>query len=124
MLKAYRLGALASLLAIAGAGPAAAQGVPHRGATQGTARPSGALPTVSQPVVQPLPSSDGMTLDAALGRLARDPRDISALIDAGNAALTMGDVDAATGFFRRADQVSPGNPRVKAGLAGAMVRNG
>lgn len=115
---------MASLLAIAGAGQAIAQGVPHRGSPAGTARPSGALPAVSQPVVQPLPSSDGMTLDAALGRLARDPRDISALIDAGNAALTMGDVDAATGFFRRADQVSPGNPRVKAGLAGAMVRNG
>ena len=65
-----------------------------------------------------------MTLDAALGRLARDPRDIDALIDAGNAALTMGDVEAATGFFRRADQISPGNPRAKAGLAGAMVRNG
>ncbi|MBW8752793.1 MAG: tetratricopeptide repeat protein [Sphingomonadales bacterium] len=89
--------------------------------------PRGALrpqPTLAEPVVQPLPKREGMALDTALGRLARDPRDIDALIDAGNAALVMGDVDAATGFFRRADQVSPGNPRAKAGLAGAMVHNG
>lgn len=88
------------------------------------ARRSAPLPVVSQPVVQPVPAKDGRTLDAALSRLARDPRDIDALIDAGSAALAMGDVDAATGFFRRADQVSPGNARVKAGLAGTMVRSG
>ena len=117
---------MAPLLAIAfsGAGAqVAAQGVPQRPSAPGSV-PRTVQQSISQPVVQPLPSSDGMTLNAALGRLARDPRDIAALIDAGNAALTMGDVDAATGFFRRADQVSPGNPRVKAGLAGAMVRNG
>jgi Flp pilus assembly protein TadD len=79
---------------------------------------------VSRPVVQPLPGGDSRALDAALGRLARDPRDIDALIAAGNAALAMGDLDAATGFYRRADQVAPGSPRVKAGLAGAMVRRG
>jgi Flp pilus assembly protein TadD len=80
--------------------------------------------TVSHPVVQPLPSQDSLQLNAALSRLGRDPRDLGALIDAGNAALTMGDADAATGFFRRADQVSANDPRVKAGLAGALVRNG
>lgn len=84
----------------------------------------GQVPVVSQPVVQALPGGQSLALNAALARLARDPRDISALADAGNAALSMGDVDAATGFFRRADQIAPGNPRVKAGLAGAMVRNG
>ncbi|MFX8485436.1 tetratricopeptide repeat protein, partial [Acinetobacter baumannii] len=46
-----------------------------------------------------------------------------ALIDAGKAALGMGDVDAAIGFFARADQLSPNNMRVKAGLAGALVRS-
>jgi Flp pilus assembly protein TadD len=110
---ACRLGYLAASVALALVGaPAMAQRTPAR------------LPTVSRPVVQPIPGRDGMTLNAALSRLARDPRDVDALVDAGNAALVMGDVDAATGFFRRADQVAPGNPRVKAGLAGAMVRNG
>ncbi len=81
-------------------------------------------PVVSQPVVQALPGGDSLSLNSALARLARDPRDVAALIDAGNAALAMGDVEAATGFFRRASQVAPGNPRVKAGLAGALVRSG
>jgi Flp pilus assembly protein TadD len=77
----------------------------------------------SRPVVQPLPVSSGsQSLNAALGRLARDPRDLSALIDAGKAAVQMGDIDAALGFFARADQISPNNMQVKAGLAAAMVR--
>lgn len=124
--RIIRLAALTSALALAAAGgQVGAQGVPQRSTTPGGVLPRATgLPQVSQPVVQAIPSSDGMTLNDALGRLARDPRDVGALIDAGNAALVMGDVDAATGFFRRADQVAPGNPRVKAGLAGAMVRNG
>lgn len=79
---------------------------------------------IAQAVVQPVPAAPaGLTLNAALARLARDPRDLAALIDAGNAALQMGDVDAAIGFFARADQLSPNNMRVKAGLAGALVRS-
>jgi Flp pilus assembly protein TadD len=77
----------------------------------------------AEPVVQPLPGGASQVLNAALARLGRDPRDLGALIDAGNAALMMGDVDAATGFFARADQLSPNNMRVKAGLAGALVRS-
>lgn len=78
----------------------------------------------SQPVVQALPNEDSVTLNSALARLGRNPRDIDALLDAGNAALGIGDVDAAIGFFSRADQVMPGDARVKAGLASALVRNG
>jgi len=78
---------------------------------------------LAQPVVQSVPDGGSRMLNAALARLARDPRDLAALIDAGNAALQMGDVDAAVGFFSRADQLSPNNMRVKAGLAGALVRS-
>jgi Flp pilus assembly protein TadD len=67
---------------------------------------------------------DTMNLNAALNRVAQNPRDANALIDAGNAALTLGDTDAAIGFYRRAGQVAPQDGRVKAGLAGAYVRNG
>ncbi len=84
---------------------------------------SGANAALAQPVVQPLPGGASQSLNSALARLGRDPRDLSALIDAGNAALQMGDVDAATGFFARADQLSPNNMRVKAGLAAALVRS-
>ncbi len=61
-------------------------------------------------------------LDAALERLARNPRDIDSLVAAGRAALAMGDTDAAIGFFSRADKLARGTPRVLAGLAVAKVR--
>lgn len=77
----------------------------------------------SSAVVQPLPSQQSYQLNAALTRLAANPRDISALIDAGNAALSLGDNDAALGFFGRADQLSPNDPRVKSALASALVKN-
>ncbi len=79
---------------------------------------------VSSAVVQQIPGQGSMKLNAALGRLGRNPRDVSALFEAGQAALEMGDVDAAIGFYQRADTLSPGSPKVKAGLAGAYVRNG
>jgi len=90
-------------------------------AAAGLACVCGFPPAMAQPVVQQTPA--GSSLNAALNRLARNPRDLAALIDAGKAALMMGDVDAAVGFFARADQLSPDNMQVKAGLAGALVRS-
>lgn len=80
------------------------------------------VPAAAQPVVQPIPSADSRTLNAALARVAANPRDSGALVDAGNAALAMNDVQAAIGFFSRAEEIAPGNVRAKAGLAGAYVR--
>lgn len=79
---------------------------------------------VSREVVQPVPSSRGTSaLNSALQRLASNPRDAAALVDAGFAALEIGDVDAAVGFFSRADAVDPGNARAQAGLGAAYVRS-
>ncbi|MGE3691572.1 MAG: SPOR domain-containing protein [Novosphingobium sp.] len=87
-----------------------------------------ALPALAQPAsvggTQVGSPSDTMALNAALARLGRNPRDFGALLDAGNAALSIGDNDAAVGFFIRADQVSPGNAQAKSGLATALVRSG
>ncbi len=83
-----------------------------------------ALPGAAQadPVVQPLPQeSPGMKLNAALNQLARSPQDLEALIAAGRASLELGDVQAAIGFFQRADTLWPGSVRVKTGLAGAFA---
>ncbi len=77
----------------------------------------------SRPVVQPLPPAGVSDLNSALRRLASNTRDLGALIDAGNASLQLNDVDAAIGFFGRADELSPGNAQVKLGLAGAFVRS-
>lgn len=78
---------------------------------------------VAQPVVQPLPNAESRALNSALARIAANPRDANALIEAGNAALGMNDVDAALGFFTRAAQVAPLDVRAVGGLAGAHLRN-
>lgn len=83
-----------------------------------------AAQTVSQPVVQAVPGGNGLRLNAALGRLARNPRDVDALIEAGMASLAAGDGDAAIGFYQKADTLAPGNLRVKSGLAGAYALSG
>lgn len=101
-------GLAAGGLLVAGPGPVMAQSI------------GGVLPEG----VQPAPPNNTMALNAALARLGQNPRDLSALLDAGAAAMALGDIDAAIGFFTRADQVSPGNGRVKAGLASALVLGG
>lgn len=83
------------------------------------------VPTVSQPVVQPAPIRPAsMQLNDALNMLARSPQDVDALIEAGRASLDLGDVQAAIGFYQRADMLSPGSLRAKIGLAGAHVLSG
>jgi tetratricopeptide (TPR) repeat protein len=81
-------------------------------------------PVVSRPVVQAVPSADSDTLNDALARLGRNPRDANALIDAGDAARGLGDYDAAIGFYRRADELASRDPRIKAGMASALVFKG
>jgi Flp pilus assembly protein TadD len=58
----------------------------------------------------------------ALRRIAVRPSDSYALTDAGYASLKLGDADAAFNFFSRASNLQPSDPRIKAGLAAAMVR--
>ncbi|MFZ1741658.1 MAG: SPOR domain-containing protein [Pontixanthobacter sp.] len=73
-------------------------------------------------VVQPLPPAGVSELNDALQRLARNSADVGALVDAGNASIKVNDIDAAIGFFGRAEELAPGNARVKIGLAAAYVR--
>ena len=74
-------------------------------------------------IVQPLPAEGERRLGDALSRLARNSLDVTALLDAGEAALELGDIDAAIGFFGRANELSPGNSRSKVGLAKAYTRS-
>ena len=57
------------------------------------------------------------------GPLARNAADVSALLDAGEAALDVGDIDAAIGFFGRAKQLLPTNSRISLGLGKAYARS-
>jgi tetratricopeptide (TPR) repeat protein len=78
----------------------------------------------SREVVQPLPSSEVQRLNRSLMQLARDPRDLAALLEAGEASLAVDDFDAATGFFTRAAAVAPEHPRASLGLARVYLRAG
>ncbi|HEX7711909.1 MAG TPA: SPOR domain-containing protein [Sphingomonadaceae bacterium] len=75
----------------------------------------------SHEVVQPLPPKGTSDLDDALKRLAADPRDSAALIQAGDASLKLNDVDAAIGFYTRAEALGASGGEAKAGLAAAQV---
>ncbi len=75
----------------------------------------------AQEIVQALPPPGSQELSNALQRLARDGNDVAALLDAGDAAITLGDVAAAIGFFGRAQALTPSNPRISLGLARAYT---
>ena len=99
------LALLATGTIIIAAAPAGAQAVRY---------PAGA-------VVQPLGNDTAAELRRQLTILGQNPRSVDALISAGRAALALGDAQAALSFFARADEVSPRNARVKAGMASSMV---
>ena len=65
-----------------------------------------------------VPRSD---LSDHLRTLARSPRDLNALIGAGQSALSVGDATAALSFFGRANEVAPNDGRVKAGLGSTLL---
>lgn len=89
--------------------------------------PAGSLAaqaTVAQPVVQALPSPEVQRLNRALVALAKAPRDRDALVEAGQAALGVDDLEAAIGFFGRAAEVDPGSAAVAQGLGSVYLRAG
>lgn len=73
--------------------------------------------------VQAIRRSGAENLSRNLARLASNPRDLDALIGAGEAAIDMDDMRAAAGFFSRAEAVQPNNARVKAGLGRVMLKS-
>ena len=70
------------------------------------------------------PESPGTALSRHIRILASNPRDFNSLIGAGRAALELGDVQTAAGFFGRAEEVNPNAPAAKAGLGAAMAHMG
>jgi Flp pilus assembly protein TadD len=79
---------------------------------------------ISREVVQPLPSEEVQRLNRALVALARTPRDLDALVEAGTAAMGVDDLEAAVGFFGRAADIDPAHPRVALGLGTVYLRSG
>jgi len=75
----------------------------------------------SREVVQPLPRSETADLTEALRRIAANPQDVEALLNAGKASLKLEDANAAMGFFTRARDLGTGGAEARAGQAAALV---
>lgn len=93
-------------------------------ATLFAAMPVAGQEVISREVVQPLPSEEVQRLNRALVALAKAPRDLDALVEAGTAAMGVDDLEAAVGFFGRAADIDPNNPRVALGLGAVYLRSG
>lgn len=80
------------------------------------------LPLAAQAMVQPLPgTTDADKLADLVRELGRNPRHLSALIEAGDLSAKLGDTTAAAALYKRASQIDPNNARVKAGIARILV---
>ena len=84
--------------------PAAAQYVPYS-----------AVPAAADP---------GAALASAMRTLSNQPKDLAALMAAGRASLELGDMQAAAGFFGRAEEYYPASPAAKVGVGSAMTMMG
>ncbi|MBB5715786.1 SPOR domain-containing protein [Sphingomonas aerophila] len=77
----------------------------------------------AQALVQAVPgSTDADRLGDTMRRLATNPGDLSALLDAGELSLRVDDLSGAASLFARADKVDPRNARAKAGMGAILVR--
>ncbi|MGE5562515.1 MAG: tetratricopeptide repeat protein [Bacillota bacterium] len=83
-----------------------------------------AAPASAQGSYSPYNESPAAALARYVRALADDPKDFSALIGAGRAALELGDTQAAAGFFARADEVNPRSPAPQEGMGAVSVANG
>lgn len=107
---------LISRLSIA-ALPLASVALPHGSAAS-------AQEVTSRPVVQALPSQEVEELRSALRALDRNPRSVDALLNAGYASVKVNDLEAAIGYFGRAEEVAPNDARVKQAQASVFMRGG
>src|SRR3546814_5108855 len=74
------------------------------------------------PVLQVQRPKGADQLGNYLTRLAANPRDVDALIGAGESALQLEDPRSAAGFFARADAVSPNQGGVEGGDGRTMLK--
>ncbi len=83
-----------------------------------------AVPLPAQEIVQALPgTTDADALAAEMRRLASNPRDVAALVDAAHLSLKLGDANAAAALLARAEAVDPRNAKVKAGQGAILVQS-
>jgi Flp pilus assembly protein TadD len=93
-------------------------------ACAGTAAVVAAVPADAQGSYSPYNETATAALARYVRTLATDPKSFEALIGAGRAALELGDPQAASGFFARADEVNPRSPLPQAGMGAVSVADG
>ncbi|WP_375250168.1 tetratricopeptide repeat protein, partial [Sphingomonas sp.] len=79
-----------------------------------------ALAAQSYPMM-PVANPDADRLAELVRRLGTSPRDLPALIEAGELSFRLGDATAAAAFYKRAEAIDPRNGRVKGGIARILV---
>ena len=83
---------------------------------------TGVAPALAQVGFVPVPNPDADRLAQEMRVLAADPRDVRALLEAGNLSVRLGDTAAALAFFARAETIDPTNPRILSGRGSTLVR--
>ncbi len=81
-----------------------------------------AAPALAQTGFVPAANPDADRLAQEMRVLAADPRDVRALLEAGNLSARLGDTAAALAFFARAETIDPTNPRILSGRGSTLVR--
>ncbi len=77
----------------------------------------------AQAVVQSLEQTDADLLATQMRQLAANPRDLTALVRAGDLSLQLGDLSGAAALYARADKIDSRDGRVKAGMGSILVRS-
>lgn len=91
----------------------------------GVALAVAAIPSLASAQAIPVYSeSPADSLARNVRTLADNPKDFSALVAAGKAALDLGDAQAAAGFFGRAQDVNDNSPLPLVGMGAALVATG
>ncbi|MDQ1230083.1 Flp pilus assembly protein TadD [Sphingomonas sp. SORGH_AS 879] len=81
-------------------------------------------PLLAQEVVQPLPgTTDADKLGDVMRRVAQNPRNVDALVEAAELSIHLDDLSGAASLLARAEKVDARDPRVKAGMASILVRS-
>ena len=70
-------------------------------------------------VAPPAPNADALASEMRV--LAANPNDLTALLNAGELAVKLGDPAAAAGFFARAEKIDPRSGRQRAGVASVLL---
>lgn len=82
------------------------------------------MPLFAQEVVQPLPgTTDADKLGDVMRRIAQNPRNVDALVEAADLSIHLDDLSGAASLLARAEKVDPRDPRVKAGMGSILVRS-